>query len=225
MSHSYEVEIKTLLGSKENADSLKEKLVAKGAQLVPEKSSKQLNHYFVAEDYTGLIDVMDEYIPEDRKDLFAKAIKEGKGTSVRTREANGKVIFVIKASVNDDSSSNGTSRIEFEEVVPLSLDELDKLLLSAGLEYQAKWSREREEYKMDDTNISIDKNAGYGYLAEFEQVTDVEAELDNVKQSLHNMMAEFGVEELKQDRLERMFDFYNKNWAQYYGTDNVFNIE
>lgn len=225
MPHSYEVEIKTLLGSKENADSLKEKLVAKGAQLVPEKSSKQLNHYFVADDYSGLINAMDQYIPEDRKELFKRAIAEGQGTSVRTREANGKVIFVVKASVNDNSSSNGTSRIEFEEVVPLSLDELDKVLLGAGLEYQAKWSREREEYKMDDTNISIDKNAGYGYLAEFERVTEVESELDRVKQSLLDTMADFGVEELAQDRLERMFDFYNKNWADYYGTDKVFNIE
>ncbi len=225
MAQQYEIEIKSLLGSKENADALKDKIIAQGGVLVPEKTSKQLNHYFVADDYSKLVDVMAQYIPEDRKELFEKAIKEGKGTSVRTREANGKVIFVVKASLDDDSSSNGTSRIEFEEVVPLSLEELDNVLLSAGLSYQAKWSREREEYKMDDTNISIDKNAGYGYLAEFERVTEVESELEHVKQNLLDMMAEFNVAELAQDRLERMFDFYNNNWADYYGTDKVFNIE
>jgi len=225
MPQTYEVEIKSLLGSKENADSLKKKILEKGGVLIPEKTSKQLNHYFIADDYSKLKDVMDEYIPADRKEVFHRAIDEGRGTSVRTRQTKDKVIFVIKASVNDHSSSNGTSRIEFEETVPLTLDELDNLLISAGLSYQAKWSREREEYKMDDVNISIDKNAGYGYLAEFERITDVESELEEIKKSLLDVMGAFGVEELSQDRLERMFDFYNKNWRDFYGTEKVFNIE
>ncbi len=31
-------------------------------------------------------------------------------------------------------------------------------------------------------------------------------------------------EELAQDRLERMFEHYNKNWPEYYGTEKVFLI-
>ena len=73
--------------------------------------------------------------------------------------------------------------------------------------------------------VCIDKNAGYGYLAEFEVVTEAENEIEEVKNNLLNFMNELGVEELKQDRLERMFDFYNKNWPDYYGTDNIFSIE
>ena len=107
----------------------------------------------------------------------------------------------------------------------ITLDELDKLLLDAGLEYQAKWSRKREEYKLGDTNICIDKNAGYGYLAEFEKVVADRSLADEVKEGLLKIMKDFGVIELPQARLERMFAYYNKNWPDYYGTEKIFNIE
>jgi len=38
-------------------------------------------------------------------------------------------------------------------------------------------------------------------------------------------MQELGVEELSQDRLERMFSHYNSNWPDYYGTERTFIIE
>jgi hypothetical protein len=48
---------------------------------------------------------------------------------------------------------------------------------------------------------------------------------DRVKQQLREMMTELDVQELPQDRLARMFDFYNKNWRDYYGTEKTFTIE
>lgn len=76
--------------------------------------------------------------------------------------------------MNDESSSNGTARIEWEVDLPsMTLDEMDTLVLQAGFSYQAKWSREREGYMLNDnTVLCLDKNAGYGYLAEFERVID-----------------------------------------------------
>jgi len=38
-------------------------------------------------------------------------------------------------------------------------------------------------------------------------------------------MTKLDVEELPQDRLERMFAYYNKNWPEYYGTEKIFVIE
>jgi len=35
-------------------------------------------------------------------------------------------------------------------------------------------------------------------------------------------MAKLGATELTQDRLERMFAYYNANWPAYYGTEKVF---
>lgn len=225
MSKSYEIEIKSLLGSKENADALRQKIVGKGGKIAGTVQDKQLNHYFIYTDLGKFRDNILPHIPENKKEIFSKIVTEGKNFSIRTRETNDKVILVIKASLDDHSSSNGVSRMEFEAEMNMSLEALDRLLLDAGLQYQAKWSREREEYKMGDTTICIDKNAGYGYLAEFEKVVGDENEAGETKRSLLCLMSDFGVEELGQDRLERMFSFYNSHWPEYYGTDKVFNID
>jgi adenylate cyclase class IV len=223
MSSKFEIEIKTLLGAEENALKLKDQILEKGGVLA--NSNKQLNHYFTLSDAKSFEGKLEPYITESDRRSFKTILEEGNNFSVRTRDADGKVILVIKASIGSDTSSNGISRMEFESVMNMSLDELDKLLLDSGLEYQAKWSREREEYEWGDIRICLDKNAGYGYLAEFEKVVEDKSSADATKAALLKTMADFGVEELPQDRLERMFAHYNQNWRDYYGTDKVFNIE
>ena len=110
-----------------------------------------------------------------------------------------------------------------------NIDELDNLVLNAGFTYQAKWSREREEFTFHsgkrDVSVSIDKNAGYGYLAEFEVVVLDANKTDEVKAFIRETMSSLEVLELQQDRLQRMFDFYNNNWQDYYGTDKIFQID
>ena len=219
----YEIEIKSLLGGREKADKLKEKIKEKGGALV--KSNNQLNHYFVLNDVGKFKEKFNSHLSGEDKVKFNKILEEGSNFSIRTRDTDGKVLLVVKASIGDDTSSNGVSRMEFESEMKMTLNELDQLLLDAGLKYQAKWSREREEYKLGDTNICLDKNAGYGYLAEFEKVVADRTLVDIVKKELLGMMRDFEVETLPQDRLERMFAHYNENWHDYYGTDKIFNIK
>jgi len=107
----------------------------------------------------------------------------------------------------------------------MSIDNLDAILLESGFEYQAKWSRERVEYSFDNINVCIDKNAGYGYLAEFEMVIANSDETQMAEENIRGIMARVGVEELDQARLARMFDYYNQNWRDYYGTEKTFTIE
>jgi adenylate cyclase class IV len=226
MQHSYEVEIKSLLGSKDNAEKLKDKLqkIYPDTKLI--SKGKQLNHYFnTPKDLSKLRDKMAPMLPEDKQSTFENILNHGQKMSIRTRDADGKVIFVIKASVGDDTSSNGVKRIEFESVFKIKLPELDKILLDCGCTYQAKWSREREEFESGDMHVCIDKNAGYGYLAEFEKVTKDESLLDDIRKELLSVMASMEVAELPQDRLERMFAHYNAHWEDYYGSDNIFVIE
>ena len=224
--HKYEVEVKSLLGKKEEAERLKASL-RKDKDLKLVGQGKQLNHYFNSpKNLNGLYDAVSPHIPKEKIPAFKEIIKKGEKASVRTREADGKVLFIIKASINDHSSQNGVSRIEFEaETKDLSLAKLDQTLLDAGLTYQAKWSREREEYQTGNMHVCIDKNAGYGYLAEFEIMVDEESKVKDAKDDIFSFMKEVGFSELPQDRLERMFAHYNKHWNEYYGTDNVFNIE
>jgi predicted adenylyl cyclase CyaB len=219
----YEIEIKSLLGQKENADKLRNKILEKEGSLV--SKNNQLNHYFIVHNIDKFKSDIRKYVSDEKKELFDKITNEGNNFSVRTRDTDGEVKLVIKASIGSDTSSNGVSRMEFEDKLNITLDELDNLLIGAGLEYQAKWSREREEYKVGEVNVCLDKNAGYGYLAEFERVVGDKSAADNIKQELLSIMGEFGVKELPQDRLERMFAYYNSNWRDYYGTEKVFNIE
>ncbi|OGY60004.1 MAG: hypothetical protein A3B23_02905 [Candidatus Colwellbacteria bacterium RIFCSPLOWO2_01_FULL_48_10] len=225
--NSYEIEIKSLLGSLANAERLVQKMKAKDDKLAQTSSHKQLNHYFVGGNLENLRKNADHLIigPKD-KAKFEEVIKKAKTFSVRTRLADKKLLLVVKASIDDTTSSNGTARIEFEtEIKGLTLDELDKLILESGFEYQAKWSRERTDYKFRDVSVSIDKNAGYGYIAEFEKVVNDPGLADGVKKELRELIQELGAEELAQDRLERMFAHYNAHWRDYYGTDKIFSLD
>lgn len=222
----YEIEIKSLLENLEKVETLKRRLQEIDPATRMVRQNKQLNHYFTSEDVEGIFRKVAPYIDEGRHDDLDRILTEGRNHSVRTRQIDNDVLLVLKAAIDDTTSENGTARMEFEAKTPeLSLEELDALLHEAGLEYQAKWSREREEHAFRGLNVCIDKNAGYGYLAEVEKVIDDAEEAEAAKEELRQVLAELGIEELPQDRLARMFAHYNENWREYYGTDKTFNIK
>jgi len=224
--HSYEIEIKSLLGSKDKADELKRDIAKADTSSRLVAKNRQLNHYFVGGDFKKLYESVEKLLPSNKVAELKRVIDKGMDFSVRTRQLDDRIFLVIKASVDDTTSSNGISRIEFEEEISgKTLDELDKILLDAGFSYQAKWSREREEYICKGTNVTIDKNAGYGYVAEFERMINDSSMADEAQKEIRSLMDELGVIELEQDRLERMFAHYNDNWRDYYGTDKIFVIE
>lgn len=220
----YEVEIKSLLGSEENAETLRERMKVVDPNWKLMSRNKQLNHYFVGGDFAKLSESIALHLSKDTLKKLQDLTARGTEFSVRTRDKDGEVLLVVKASVGEDTSANGVARMEFEEKVGLSLDDLDQLLISAGFQYQAKWSREREEYLCSGVSICLDRNAGYGWLAEFEKVVDSETDVETARQEVRALMEQFGAQELQQDRLERMFAFYNAHWGEYYGTDKVFTI-
>lgn len=223
--NTFEIEIKSLLGEPTAAAELKRKMCELDPNCHLVSENKQLNHYFEGGDMEELVKVASLHLDDEQLKKLSSIVEAGQTFSVRTRQKDDQVLLVVKASVDEGTSANSVSRLEFEEPVNLSLEELDELLLKAGFKYQAKWSREREEYAYKNINVCLDKNAGYGYLAEFEKVMDDENAVSATRAELEALMQELGVEELKQDRLERMFKHYNQNWPEYYGTDKVFVIE
>jgi predicted adenylyl cyclase CyaB len=224
MSH-FEIEIKSLLGTREQAEALKEKMLAIDTDCALLGQNKQLNHYFSGGDIASFYNTIAPLLGSEQVERLNLIAERGSDFSVRTRQRDDEVLLVVKASIDEGTSENSVKRMEFEEPVALSLAELDELVQKAGYEYQAKWSREREEFAYKGANVCIDCNAGYGYLAEFEKIVADEAEADAVRAEIDELMAELEVEELPQDRLARMFEFYNQNWPDYYGTDKVFIIE
>ena len=226
MNHNYEVEIKVLLGSEENKNAFKKNLEETVEKLEAGAQTSQLNHYFIGGDFAKLQKALEGKISPERVDSFTNITSLSGKHSVRTRYVDGWTILVIKLSVDDTTSSNGIQRLEWEEVFPEDhIDEVDALLLKCDFAYQAKWSREREEYRTDNITVCIDKNAGYGYLAEFEMVVDSAEKSQMAESNLRGMIARLGLQELDQDRLARMFAHYNENWRDYYGTDKTFDIK
>ncbi|MFZ2150458.1 MAG: CYTH domain-containing protein [Candidatus Absconditicoccaceae bacterium] len=223
--NTFEIEIKILLGEEENANSLIQKLLSH-PDTRETGGSNQLNHYFLANgNFQDLKNKLQEYIHPEHHEKLEHILINGKKHSIRTRDADGKVLFVIKATADDTTSENGTARLEFEHETPgLSIHELDKLILDNGFEYQSKWSRNRKDYAYKDFNVSIDKNAGYGYVAEFEKIISDAEQINQAKQSIRDELNSLGIEELPQDRLERMFKYYNENRPEYYGTEKTFVI-
>lgn len=224
MAH-YEIEIKSLLGDADAAEALRQKMFAIDPATARTTTNKQLNHYFEGGDIRALYERVHPLLSEEGARRFADMLERGSNFSVRTRQKDDEVLVVVKASLDEGTSANTVSRLEFEERVPLSLSELDALLEGAGFTYQAKWSREREEYTHQGVTVCIDKNAGYGYLAEFEKVVDDADAATLARAELAELMTVLGARELAQDRLERMFAHYNQNWRDYYGTDKMFVIE
>ena len=224
MSH-FEIEVKSLLGEEGNALTLKEKMMALDPSCALVSTNTQLNHYFEGGDMQELYNAVAYLFGEVEQAKLKTTIDRGKEFSIRSRQRDEEILFVVKASIDEGTSANTIKRMEFEEPVAITLQELDTLLLNAGFSYQAKWSREREEYAYKGASVCLDKNAGYGYVAEFEKIVHNEEETDDVRAQLDILMSELEVTELDQDRLARMFSFYNANWSDYYGTEKVFIIE
>ena len=224
-SNNVEVEIKVLLGSQLKADKLVNQIQL--LQYSQTGENNQLNHYFVGDNYEAIKNMDSKYfVDSNSQSKLLSIINSNSQFSLRTRQLNERTLLVIKASLNDTTASNGTIRMEFEEPVNLSLDQLDQLMLSYGFQYQAKWSRSRQEFQspQSDIKICLDYNAGYGYLAEFELIVDTDKNYDLTKNTILELIHSLNLQELDQHKLAKMFDYYNNNWKEYYGTKKVFEI-
>ena len=221
--NNIEVEVKILL------QSLKEKerflgACQKKSELVEARKNSQLNHYFVWGDLKKLQENIDTQLSNEQKDELKMLISKAKSFSARTRKSNEDVIFVLKTSVDETNSINGTGRLEFEVTVPMSIDELDWVFLDSWFEYETKWSRERVEYNFWEYTLCIDENSGYWFLAEIERVVPDGEDIDVIKSSIRDLITELWFEELSQDRVNRMYEHYIHVWPHYYGTKNWFNV-
>ena len=224
MSH-FEIEVKSLLGDEAAAARLKARMQELDPTVTLTSTNTQLNHYFEGGDLEQLFENVRDLFDEAQLQKLRTTIERGTEFSIRSRQRDKEILLVLKASIDEGTSANTVKRIEFEEPVSITLDELDERLLAAGFSYQAKWSREREEYAFKGANVCLDKNAGYGYLAEVEKIVHDETLADQVRAEIDELMFELELMELDQERLARMFDHYNTNWPDYYGTDRIFVIE
>ena len=221
--NNIEVEVKILLQSLKEKERFLE-ACQRATELTEARKNSQLNHYFARWDLRKLQENIDIHLGNEQKNELEMLISKAKSFSGRTRKSNDDVIFVLKASVDETNSINGTGRLEFEVTVPMSIDELDQIFLDSGFEYETKWSRDRVEYNFWDYTLCIDENSGYGFLAEIERVVPDGEDIDSIKIGIRSLIKELWFEELSQDRVNRMYEHYIHVWPHYYGTKNWFNV-
>jgi adenylate cyclase class IV len=221
----YEIEIKALLGSQQNVDALLTKLKKVDANFALKDEQLQLNHYFINGKLTNLIEKLKPYFSDGQIKILQDIDEVAKGVSVRARQKNDVTYMVVKGSLDSADANHSHRRMEFEDPIELDIERLDDLVLAAGFELEAKWSAARKMYSFKDMTVDVMFSPGYGYVVEFEKVIADETQIEQTRQSIIDMMRDFGVEELDSKRLGRMFEYYNANWADYYGTDKVFTVE
>lgn len=214
----FEVEIKALV---EDYQTTKDNLLNLGYNF--NGKEVQLNHYFNYDDYSlaYLFDNLRTHLNTEQELQLSNVIGKGNNFSIRTREINSKdAYFIIKYSVIDEDSANGTVRKELETKISMNLDKLDYILLSSGLIYSSKWSRGREVFTKQNITATIDLNAGYGYLLELETLTNEIEETFFLKEQLQQELNNLELKELNNKLLDYMFNYYENNWTKYYGTNN-----
>jgi predicted adenylyl cyclase CyaB len=184
--------------------------------------SSQLNHYFAklennidAQSLFTELNKLGFPIPDDLSVDFTKA-------SVRTRQTDTETILVIKEGKDP---LNGGDRREIEFMVAgLPIHVLDECLISVGFSLDTKWSRSRITYTSDGVTVCVDKNAGYGYIIEIEKMFKDDSDTTQALDELKTTAKVLGLYLLPKERLSKMYEFYRKNWQDFYLTDNYFCI-
>lgn len=175
----YEIEIKSLLGSRDAADRLLQKVTAidPSTRLVSEQH--QLNHYFAGGELRNLVRGMGDILDAQMVDRIHDIDRQATNTNVRTRQKNDTVLLVVKGSLDSASAAHSHHRMEFEQEVPLTLVELDRRVEQSGWQLEAKWQADRKLYETMGITLDLFFTPGYGHMAEFERVvhddTDREA--------------------------------------------------
>lgn len=233
---NYEIELKVLLWNSFPPTTFIKALSKDFKSVVERWEESHRNHYFEIPHRTQILPAFEERLPIDHEDkLLIANFRNGKDIVVRTREIQAndtkRVILVMKSTVDEWTSQNGTIRKELEIPVPLAIEDLDSILIAcAEIRPQAKWSRTRKTFDVVDKDwfyftVCLDKNAGYWFIVEFEVVVNKPSVIESTKKKLQDCIQHMWLRELPADQLHRMFEFYNKNWESFYQTENYFFIK
>lgn len=171
--------------------------------------------------------------------------------SVRTRSTlnDNKNYIFIKFSKSDPV--NGKTRIEYVIPLTGDVKNTDNVLEqifkdSGFLVIDSKWRRVRQEFKVMENDgvsftVSLDRNAGYGDILEVEylpkpefaqelnalaQVTlnpeiVIESLVEVIQYRVDSLIWNLGLEPLRPEILEKMYQEYRNNWIKYYLSGNL----
>ncbi len=109
MAH-FEIEIKSLLGTKDAADELVKQMRKLDGSLEIIGRSTQLNHYFTGGDIHALFNSVEHLLNNEQRGKFKMIAERGSDFSIRTRQKDAEVLLVVKAALDGGTSANSVSR-------------------------------------------------------------------------------------------------------------------
>jgi adenylate cyclase class IV len=213
----YEVEIRCLIPDPDR------EIQNLGLTIDKTAEYNQLNDYYVDGDIHQLAQNVQPVITKAQAKTLAEIIKNHNTFSVRARQNNDEVFFIVKAT-NGTSANHGVQRAEFEVPVAQTLDQLKDIITASGYTVQARWMAHRTLYRISN-GITLNSYfcAGYGYGAEFELVVEA-GQQANAETRVRDFAEQLGLEPVDPALMERMFAHYNAHWQEYYGTKKVFTL-
>jgi len=142
------------------------------------------------------------------------------GLDLRIRRTDTNAYLILKKGwMHDEDREELEVRVDEE-----AFDTLDSILTNLGYDYNTKWHRERTEYHYHDFAITLDFNAGYGWVAEIEKVVS-EGEEDSAKQEISALAQEIGLQPTPPEVFDKMYHYYKKNWQYYFDSGKTFTLE
>lgn len=220
------IEVKIRLKSEIEISDLLAKLSQKDQNFELVKKESQKNNYFVNVDLGALTANLNDFLDLSEQEILKEIMLYAAHVSISTREIDGEIVIlrIISSNGSKETVTNDLKN-KFEKEITLSLDELDRLIINSKGIFKAKWSRHTAIYKFLDYTVSIDKNAGYGYICEIEKVVELEIDEENVLEEINKLINELSHSPLEKSELDRMFEYYVEHWEEYYETEKTFELE
>lgn len=168
----------------------------------------EIRSFITKEQYDDLMDFFkknSEFIKEGNQETFY--IDTNLDLRIQKNDFYSK-IWMKKGNLHDDHREE--IEIKFDKN---DFEKLDRIFSELGFGVQIKWFRHRTEFLWNGISVCLDFTRGYGYIIEFEKMSD-EANKSVELETLRQKMIELGIVISPKEEFSKKYDFYKKNWKE-----------
>lgn len=94
-----------------------------------------------------------------------------------------------------------------------SFNDLAHLFEALGYHVKIKWFRHRNNFLLDGISIMLDYTKGYGYIVEFEKITNIENK-DVVMEELKTCMKNMNISLTPKEEFDKKYAWYQQHWKE-----------
>jgi predicted adenylyl cyclase CyaB len=118
-------------------------------------------------------------------------------------------IWLKKGKMHDESREELEVKCKKED-----FEKLEKIFTELGFSVNIKWFRKRFAFELENkTRVMLDDTKGYGYIIEFEKMSNERNKEKNLN-IIKNKMKELRIPITSKEDFDKKFDFYKKNWKE-----------